>query len=331
MALTIAARPPDFSIVLPARNEVANVAPMVAALREVMAPLGRFEIIYIDDGSDDGTLTVLREVAATDGCVRYLSLTRNFGHEAALRAGLAHARGRAVIVMDADLEHPPALITDLVREWRRGFKIVTAQRTGYELSVSWFKRVTSRLYYRVFDALGDIHIEPGSANFMLLDRVVVDAVNSIEDQDLFLRGVVRWLGYPRVSVPFRQSQRQHGNSKYSLRRMIELAVTGIALHSVRPLRFAIWLALAFAALGGLLLVYSVVSFLFVRHTVAGWTSIMAAIAILGAAQLLVLGIVGEYVGRILRETRKRPSYVVSETEADQEAEADVTPLTRPAS
>jgi dolichol-phosphate mannosyltransferase len=331
MALAIAARAPDFSIVLPARNEVANIAPMVAALREVMAPLGRFEIIYVDDGSDDGTLTVLREAAAADTSVRYLSLTRNFGHEAALRAGLCHARGRAVIVMDADLEHPPAVIPDLVKEWRRGFKIVTAQRVGYQMKVPWLKRATSRLYYRVLDTLGDIHIEPGSANFMLLDRVVVDAVNRIEDQDLFLRGVVRWLGYPLISVPFRQSLRQHGDSKYSLPRMIELAVTGIALHSVRPLRFAIWLALGFAALGGLFVVYSIVSFLFVRHTVAGWTSIMAAIAILGAAQLLVLGIVGEYVGRILRETRKRPSYVVAETEADREAEADVTRLSRPAS
>jgi len=331
MALAIAARSPDFSIVLPARNEVANIAPMVAELREVMAPLGRFEIIYIDDGSDDGTLAALREVAAADATVRYLSLTRNFGHEAAIRAGLSHARGRAVIVMDADLEHPPAVIPDLVKEWRRGYKIVTAQRVGYQLHVPWLKRATSRLYYRLFDALGDIHIEPGSANFMLLDRVVVDAVNKIEDQDLFLRGVVRWFGHPLISVPFRQSLRQHGDSKYSVRRMIELAVTGIALHSVRPLRFAIWLALGFAALGGSFVVYSVVSFFFVRHTVAGWTSIMAAIALLGAAQLLVLGIIGEYVGRILRETRKRPSYVVAETEADQEAEADVTRLSRPAS
>jgi polyisoprenyl-phosphate glycosyltransferase len=330
MALTIAARPPDFSIVLPAHNEVANIAPMVAALREVMAPLGRFEIIYIDDGSNDGTLDTLREAAGADAAVRYVSFTRNFGHEAALRAGLSHARGRAVIVMDADLEHPPALIPDLVKEWRRGFKIVTARRIGYEINVSWFKRATSRLYYRVLDALGDIRIEPGSANFMLLDRVVVDAINGIEDQDLFLRGAVRWLGYPRASVPFLQSMRQHGDSKYSLRHMIELAVTGIALHSVRPLRFAIWLALAFAAMGILLVIYSAVSFLFVRHTVAGWTSIMAAIAILGAAQLLVLGIVGEYVGRILRETRKRPSYVVAESEADREGEADVTRLSRPA-
>jgi len=325
----MAALPPDYSIVLPAHNEAPNVAPMLAALREVMTPLGRFEIIYIDDGSNDGTVDALRQAAAADPTVRYLSFTRNFGHEAALRAGLRHARGRAVIVIDADLEQPPGLIPDLVKEWRAGFKIVNAQRIGYESSVPWLKRVTSRLYYRVLDALGDVRIEPGSANYMLLDRVVVDAVNRMEDQDLFLRGAVRWLGYPLGSVPFRQSLRLRGSTKYSLRRMIELAVTGIAVHSVRPLRFAIWLALAFAAVGAGLVVYSIVSFLFVQRTVAGWTSIMAAIAILGAAQLLVLGIVGEYVGRILRETRKRPSYVVSETEADQRSER-VERITRPA-
>jgi dolichol-phosphate mannosyltransferase len=325
----MAAPAPEFSIVLPAHNEAANIGPMLAALREVLPALGRFEIIFIDDGSSDGTLTALR-AAAADPAVRYVSFTRNFGHEAALRAGLRYARGKAVIVMDSDLEHPPSLIPELVKQWRDGFKIVTAQRVGYE-SMPWFKRVTSRLYYRIFDALGDVHIEPGSANFMLLDRVVVEAVNRFEDQDLFLRGVVRWLGYPLASVPYRQSVRQRGDSKYSLRRMVSLAVTGIAVHSVRPLRFAIYLALGFAALGGLFVVYSIVSFLFVQHTVAGWTSIIAAIAILGAAQLLVLGIVGEYVGRILRETRKRPSYVVAETEAEGIAQPDgVERLARPA-
>jgi polyisoprenyl-phosphate glycosyltransferase len=325
----LAAPTPEFSIVLPAFNEAPNIAPMLATLREVMAPLGRFEIIYVDDGSSDGTLEALR-AAASDPSVRYVSFTRNFGHEAALRAGLRYAHGRAVIVIDADLEQPPSLIPDLVRQWRAGFKIVTARRTGYESTVPWFKRFTSRLYYRILDTLGDVHIEPGSANYMLLDRVVVDAVNRIEDQDLFLRGVVRWLGYPLASVPFRQSLRRHGDTKYSLRHMIELAVTGIALHSVRPLRFAIWLALGFAAVGAGLVVYSIVSFLFVQHTVAGWTSIMAAIAILGAAQLLVLGIVGEYVGRILRETRRRPSYVVAETEAELRGEG-VERIVRPLS
>jgi hypothetical protein len=155
-------------------------------------------------------------------------------------------------------------------------------------------------------------------------------VNTLEDQDMFLRGLVRWLGFPLTTVPFARGTRRAGASKYSMRRMIELALTGIAAHSVRPLRCAIWLALGFAALGALFVVYSIVSFLFVQHTVAGWTSIMAAIALLGAAQLLVLGIIGEYVGRILRETRRWPSYIIAETETFRETPGNVTRLAQQA-
>ncbi len=308
--------PVDFSIVLPAHDEAGNIAPMIAELKRVMAAIGPAEIIIVDDGSSDGTLDVLRAAAAADPMVRYVAFTRNFGHEAALRAGLRHARGRAVIVMDADFEHPPALIPQLVAQWRGGLKIVAAQRSD-DGAASRFKRASSRFYYRALGTLGDVRMEPGSADFLLLDRAVVETINGFDNQDLFLRGLVRWLGYPIGKVDYRPGQRRHGASKYSVRRMVELALTGIAAHSVRPLRAAIWLALGFAALGHLFGVYSIISFLFVQHTVAGWTSIMAAIAILGAAQLFVLGIIGEYVGRILRETRRRPSYVVAETEADR--------------
>jgi polyisoprenyl-phosphate glycosyltransferase len=310
--------PPDFSIVLPAHNEAENIAPLCAALKAVLAPLGSAELILVDDGSTDGTLAAIRATAASDPTVRYIAFTRNFGHEAALRAGLRQALGRAVIVMDSDFEHPPELIPELVKQWQAGFKVVAAQRIDDE-AVPQFKRATSRLYYRLLGALGDVHLEPGSADYLLLDRVVVDAVNAFEDHDLFLRGLVRWLGYPLANVAYRQGQRRHGTSKYSLGRMVELAVTGIAAHSVRPLRFAVWLALGFVVVGLLLVIYSIISFLFIQHTVAGWSSIMAAIAILGAAQLLVLGIIGEYVGRILRETRKRPSYVVAETDGAKAA------------
>jgi dolichol-phosphate mannosyltransferase len=303
---------PELSVVLPVHNEAGNIAPMVKALTDVLRPLGSYEIIFVDDGSRDGTLAALRSVAGEG--VRYVSFTRNFGHQAALRAGLRHAKGRGVIVMDADFEHPPELVPQLVAAWRGGAKIVATRRD--DTAVAAGKRVSSRLYYRVLDAIGDVRIEPGSADYMLLDRTVVDAVNSIAEQDLFLRGLVRWLGFPLVTVPYTRGVRQYGETKYSLRRMVEFALTGIAAHSVRPLRFAIWLALGFAALGLLFVIYAVISFLFVQHTVAGWSSIVAVIAILGAAQLLVLGIIGDYVGRTLSEARGRPSYVVAETEAD---------------
>jgi polyisoprenyl-phosphate glycosyltransferase len=305
---------PEISIVLPAHNEAGNIAAIAAAIAQQMAPIGSYEIIFVDDGSSDGTLAAIRAAARAAG-VRYVSFTRNFGHQAALRAGLRHARGRGVILMDADFEHPPELIPQLVAAWRDGTRIVATRREDAE-TVSASKRLSSQLYYYLLDAIGDVRIEPGSADFMLLDRAVVDVVNDIEDQEIFLRGLVRWLGFPLKTIPYARGTRQHGESKFSLRRMVELALTGIAAHSVRPLRFAIWLALGFAALGLLFVIYAVVSFLFVQHTVAGWSSIVAVIAILGAAQLLVLGIVGEYVGRILRETRKRPNYIVAETEAE---------------
>lgn len=319
---------PEISVVLPAHNEAGNIGPMAASLSRLLQPLGRFEIIFVDDGSRDGTLDAIR-AAAAGHAVRYVCFTRNFGHQAALRAGLRHARGRAVIVMDADFEHPPELIPELVAAWRKGPKIVVTRRDDNAATVSAMKSATSRLYYRVLGAIGDVRIEPGSADYMLLDRDVVDVINGLEDQDVFLRGLVRWLGFPLTTLTYSRGARVHGDTKYSLRRMVELAVTGIAAHSVRPLRFAIWMALGFAALGFLFVIYSIISFLFVQHTVAGWTSIMAAIAILGAAQLLVLGIIGEYVGRILRETRRRPTYIIAETDADP-ARDGVTKLVRPA-
>jgi dolichol-phosphate mannosyltransferase len=320
---------PDFSIVIAAYNEASNIAPMCAALREVLSPLGRHEIIFVEDGSTDGTLAAIRAASARDPAVRYVSLTRNFGHQTCLRAGLRHARGRAVVVMDADFEHPPELIPELVAQWKEGHKVVTTRRLDDAETTSLFKRTASRLYYRALDALGDVHIEPGSADYLLLDRVAVDAVNGLDDHELFLRGAVRWFGYRQATVPYRRGTRTQGMSKYSLRRLVELAVTGIAAHSIRPLRFAIWLSLGFAALGALLILYSLASFFFVERTVVGWTSLMAALAILGAVQLLVLGIIGEYVGRILRETRKRPHYVIAETEADRRESADsVTRLPR---
>jgi dolichol-phosphate mannosyltransferase len=302
---------------------------MAAVLAELLKPFGRFEIVFIDDGSSDGTLAAIRAAAATDPSVRYLSFTRNFGHQAALRAGLRHARGRAVIVMDCDFEHPPELIPQLLAAWREGARIVVTRRDDGEADLPALKRITSRLYYRVLDAIGDVSIEPGSADFMLLDRSVVDTVNGLQDQDVFLRALVRWLGFPMTSIAFSRGARIHGDSKYTLKRMIDLAVTGIAAHSVRPLRLAIWLALGLAAMGFLLLVYTVASYFFVEGTVTGWTSMMATLAILGAAQLLVLGIIGEYIGRILREARGRPTYIIAETEADRER-GTITPLKQPA-
>jgi len=305
---------PEISIVLPAYNEERNIAALAARLFEVTKPLGRVELIFVNDCSSDGTLAEIKRLAADDERVRFVSFTRNFGHQPALRAGLHHAQGDAVIMMDSDFEHPPELVPQLVGEWQRGAKVVATQRLpGAQLSLA--KRVSSRWFYKLLSSIGDVEIEPGSADFLLLDREVVDKINGFDDRDIFLRGLVRWLGYPLAKVTYTQGVRRTGVSSYSLRRMIDFALMGIVAHTIKPLRIAIHLSLAFALVGVLLLIYSVVSFLFVWHTVAGWTSIMSTIAILGAGQFLVLGIIGEYIGRMVRETRNWPAYLVAETES----------------
>jgi dolichol-phosphate mannosyltransferase len=309
---------PQISVVLPAHNEEGNVAPMVARLGAILGALGTFEIVFVDDRSTDRTLEAIRALAAADRRVRYVSFVRNFGHQVALRAGLRHARGKAVILMDCDFEHPPELIPELVARWREGAKVVVTQRNSPPQAASFLKRATSQLYYRLFKTLSDIPIEPGSADFLLLDRTAVDAVNAFDNHDVFLRGLVRWIGLPLATVGYTQGTRAAGESSYTFRRMLDLAVVGIISHSIRPLRIAIYLALLFAFVAFLMFVYSIISFLWIGHTVAGWTSIMSAIATLGAGQFLVLGIIGEYIGRVLRESRGWPLYLVAETEASQQ-------------
>jgi polyisoprenyl-phosphate glycosyltransferase len=320
---------PQISVVLPAHNEEGNVASMAARLSAILAPLlgplGTFEIVFVDDSSTDRTLDAIRALATTDKRVRYVSFVRNFGHQVALRAGLRHARGKAVILMDCDFEHPPELIPELVARWREGAKVVVTQRNSPPQAASLLKRATSNVYYRLFKALSDIPIEPGSADFLLLDRTAVEAVNAFDNHDVFLRGLVRWIGLPLATVTYTQGTRSAGESSYTLRRMLDLAVVGIISHSIRPLRIAIYFALLFAFVAFLMFVYSIISFLWIGHTVAGWTSIMSAIATLGAGQFLVLGIIGEYVGRVLRETRRWPLYLIAETEASpQEAGSEAT-------
>ena len=200
-------RRPALSFVLPAHNEAQNVAAMAAALAKVAASLGSHEIVFVDDGSTDDTLAEIKALAARHDAVRYVAFTRNFGHQAALRAGLHHARGEAVVLMDCDFEHPPEVVPLLVEQWRLGAKVVVTQRMEINGSISTGKRLTSRLFYRLLGLIGDVAIEPGSADFLLLDRAAVDAVNGFEDRDVFLRGLVRWLGFPLAKVPYAQGTR----------------------------------------------------------------------------------------------------------------------------
>jgi dolichol-phosphate mannosyltransferase len=307
---------PHISVVLPAYNERQNIAPMAARLSHVLRPLGDWEIIFVDDCSTDGTLAEIKRIAAHEPRVRFVSFTRNFGHSAALRAGIPHTRGAAVVLMDCDFEHPPELIPKLVEAWRAGAKVVVTQRTTLPHQTTLVKRLTSNLFYRLFNMVSDVRIEPGSADFLLLDRSAVDTLAKFEGQQLFLRGFVRWLGLPTTNVTYTQGDRHAGSTKFTFASMLNFAAMGVIAHSIKPLRIGLYFSLAFALLSALLFVYSIVSY-FAGRTAPGWTSEMATIAILGSGQFLVLGIIGEYLGQVLRQTRGWPLYVVAETEASE--------------
>ncbi len=300
------------SVIVPAHNEAGNLPLLHTALSRQLRPHGNYEIIIVDDGSTDGTLATAKQIAAADPCVHYVALSRNFGHQAAVRAGLDQARGACVISMDADFQHPPELIPQLIEQWHAGFEVVTTVRNdGPE--TPRLKRVTASLFYWLAGQISEFPIKPGAADFRLLDRKVVDAIRGLGETDFFLRGLIPWIGFKATDVHYRPQARHHGETSYSIKRMISLALTGITATSIQPLRAATVLAGIVATLTLIYAVYAAAVFLLAGTAVPGWTSVIIVISALGALQLLILGIVGEYLGRILRETRHRPSYIVRET------------------
>jgi dolichol-phosphate mannosyltransferase len=300
------------SIVVPAFNEAENLPVLVEAVAKSVAWAPGYEIVICDDGSTDGTRQVLRQLSTQNPNLRYVSLSRSFGHQAALRAGIDHAAGDCVISMDADLQHPPELIQQMVGSWRSGAQIVSCIRED-DQSLPFFKRITSILFYRFLSFLGDIDIRPGSSDFRLLDRKVADVLRSLPEADLFFRGVVPSLGFSSDTIRYHPRKRLYGHTKYSFSKMCRLALTGVLSTSVKPLRISIVFSLitvCFAVAFGL---YSAGVYFFSDSAVPGWTSVIAVVSILGTMQLLVLGVVGEYLGQVLKETRQRPAYIVRDT------------------
>jgi glycosyltransferase involved in cell wall biosynthesis len=311
------------SIVIPAYNEERNVAVFYATIREVLDPAvdNDWELVVVDDGSADQTWNVVTTLSAADVRVRGVRLSRNFGHQSALMAGLAAARGRAIIMMDADLQHPPSLLPQLIRKWRDGFEIVHAVRRDPP-NLSWFKRTTSRLYYRLFTFMSGVAIEPGSADFCLLDRKVVDEVLKFEEEGLFLRGLVHWVGYATTTVPFECGERHAGSSKYTLSKMLTLGWHGMSSFSLVPLRVGIAIGLLSSTLAFLWTAYAIVGWWVDDAVVPGWASSVAVSSFLFGVLFVFLAVLAEYVGRIAVEVRRRPRFLVRETTRPALAAAD---------
>lgn len=297
------------SVVIPAYNEEANVSRMHVAVSSAAKDLDTdLEVIFVDDGSRDATAERIRELAAGDARVRLISFTRNFGHQAALTAGLQAATGDAIITMDCDLQQPPELIPEMVSAWRAGNEVVQMVR-DQTVDAGPGKRFMSRNFYRLMNLVSDTPITPGAADFQLLDRTALNALLSLGDHRPFLRGMVSWLGFRTTAIHYTASARAGGASGYTWRKMVSMAVDAITAFSVKPLRLAFYMGCLSALLSLLYLLY-IIRELLAGRTVEGWTSLMVVLLFLGASQLVTLGIVGEYVGRIYDQTRGRPRFIL---------------------
>jgi len=301
---------PELSFVLPAFNEAENVAAMTAMLRKAGERTGlSWEILWVDDGSTDGTDRALRALCERDPRVRTVRFSRNFGHMAALTAGMENARAvGAVVTLDADGQHPPAMIPRMVRLWQEGADVVQTVRTATAGEGS-LKRITSRGFYAVLNYLSDLDLAEGAADFRLLDRQVVDALVALPERVRFVRGLVQWIGFRRVLLPYKAKARMAGRTKYSLGKMVQLSLNGITSFSIRPLRLSFFLGLAVLALATVYGAYVIVAHAIGVDLVKGWSSLLMSVLVLGGIQLVMLGILSEYLGRIYLEIKNRPLYV----------------------
>jgi dolichol-phosphate mannosyltransferase len=299
------------SVVIPAFDEEGSLPELTGKLAEVLTQYRQYEILVVDDGSRDRTLEVLKELHAQDPRIRYLSLSRNFGHQNALKAGLDHAAGDCVVTMDADLQHPPEMIPQLVEKWQEGFDIVYTTRKD-DKKLGLLKRATSRFFYKLMNRLSDIRISEGAADFRLLDRSVVEVLKDINEYYLFFRGMTSWVGFRQCAVEFTQAERFAGETKYSYRRMLGFALTGITSFSLKPLRISVFLGTLFAVMAFLYGIYAIAMKFFTDATIPGWTSVLASVLFIGGIQLIVLGIIAEYIGKLFMESKRRPHYIIRE-------------------
>jgi dolichol-phosphate mannosyltransferase len=303
---------PTYSFVIPILNERDSLDELYSRLVKTMQLLdGPSEVVLVDDGSTDGSFEIMADLHERDSRVRVVRLSRNFGHQIALTAGLDHARGQAAILMDGDLQDPPEVAVDLARRWREGFAVVYAVRDHRE-GESWFKLHTARWFYRLLHRLSDIDIPGDAGDFRLVDRRAIDAIGEMRERRRYLRGMFAWVGYDQASVHYGRAQRHAGRTKYSTRKMMKLATDGILSFSAIPLRLtlALGFVLSVVALG--YAVFAVTLYVVGAYTVPGWISTVAGVAFLGGLQLMVLGVIGEYVGLIHDEVKRRPLYLVRE-------------------
>jgi dolichol-phosphate mannosyltransferase len=301
---------PTLSLVLPVFNEAEVIPELHEQLQAFLKELATsVEVVFVDDGSRDATFDLLKDLVAKDPRYGILSFSRNFGHQAAISAGVDHARGEAVVVMDADLQDPPSVVLEMMKLWRDGYDVVYGKRRS-RAGETFFKKITAAVFYRLFAAMIPIEVPLDTGDFRLMSRRVVLTLRALRETHRFVRGLVSWVGFKQTAVLYDRPARFAGTTKYPLRKMLRFAIDGITSFSIVPLRFSTYLGMTMSVLSIAYAAWAVFVHYVLKHTVEGWTATVVLIALLASVQLLMIGILGEYVGRIYEAVKQRPLYVV---------------------
>ena len=301
------------SVVIPSFNEEGNIATLVAALTQILQKLNyHYELIFVDDGSKDKTLSILKELAALTPNLFYIELSKNFGHQNALKAGLDIASGDCIISMDGDMQHPPELIPQMIEKWEQGFDVVYTRRME-DKNLSFFKKKTSKYFYQFINYIAEIDLEQGTADFRLIDKNVSKVFLAFTENELFIRGLTSWVGFKQYAIDYIPAERFSGESKYTTKKMMQFALKGITSFSIRPLYLSIFVGFTATALAFILYLIYVLYSIYFGHAISGWASVIFTIVLFGGLNLIVLGIIGVYVGKLFMQSKNRPNYIIRNT------------------
>lgn len=304
------------SAIIPSYNEQENVGLMYERMSKVLSKISDdYEIIYVNDCSRDETLLRIKALADKDKHVKYVSFSRNFGHQIAVSAGLDVCRGDAVVIIDGDLQDPPELIEQMYEKYNEGYKVVYARRTSRD-GETWFKKFTAKMFYRILASMTSIDIPVDVGDFRLIDKVIVKHLRNMPEKSKYIRGQISWIGYKQTFVDYHRDARIYGTTNYPLKKMLRFALDGITAFSDKPLKIASGLGIFSAIVSLLALVYALVSHFCFNNTITGWTSLILSVLFIGGVQLITIGIIGEYIARINNDVRNRPLYIVEESNAE---------------
>jgi len=304
--------PTKLEIILPAHNEHGNVIPIYDEIKQTLGNTNYdYTVLFVDDGSKDDTLLQIKELAKQDSKVKYIELSRNFGHQNAIKAGLDASTADVIIMMDCDLQHPPYLINELLKQYELGYDIVRTHRVENETS-GYFKRKTSNLFYKILNQLSDIKLEQGSADFRLISGNAITQLKSFNEFELFYRGLIKWMGFKQISIQYHPEDRLSGKTKYTFKKMVSFGLNGFTSFSTKPLYFAAYLGLIFSILSVMYIPYIIYAF-YTGTEVRGWASVIVTVVFFGGLNLMILGIIGVYLSKLFSQSKSRPHYIIKES------------------